>query len=215
MSWKKKVFENFRLYAVTDLRNEDPEIFRKVESVCRGGADIVQLRSKTLPDAALYRIALRMKIIAHRYRTLFFINDRLDLALAVEADGLHLGQDDLPAEGLRRVLKGKSLFVGRSTHSLQQALKTAREGVDYIGVGPIFKTPTKPDYPSVGTGLIRKVKARIRIPFVCIGGISSSNVNQVVEAGGERVAVVRAVFDSSDPERSARELKMKIMKARP
>lgn len=198
MNWKKTVFKNFRLYAITDLRAEDAEIFRKVEAAYRGGADIVQLRSKTLTDGALYRLGLRFRKIADRYRKLFFVNDRPDLALAVKADGVHLGQDDLPIEAVRKILKGRKIFVGRSTHSLAQAVATAAEGVDYIGVGPIFGTPTKPTYQPVGTNLIREVKRRVKIPFVSIGGIDEKNIREVIVAGATRVAVVRAIFGAAD-----------------
>jgi thiamine-phosphate pyrophosphorylase len=197
MNWKKKVFENFRLYAVTDLPREDPEIFAHVESAYRGGADIVQLRSKALSDEVLFRLGLRFGKIADKYRKLFFVNDRPDLALAVAADGVHLGQDDLPIRAVRR-LAGKKLWVGKSTHSLKQALAAVREGADYIGVGPVFETPTKPGYPAVGLELIQQVRKRIKIPFVCIGGIDLHNIHRVLEAGAERVAVVRAVFAAPD-----------------
>ncbi len=206
MNWKKKVFENFRLYAVTDLSGDDPRILNQVEAAYRGGADIVQLRSKHLSDASLYRLGLRFRKIADRFRKLFFVNDRLDLALALKADGVHLGQDDLPMEAVRKIVAPGPLFIGRSTHSLEQALDAVREGVDYIGVGPIFKTPTKQHYRPVGTRLIRKVAGRVRIPFVAIGGINSTNIGEVLAAGARRVAVVRAVFGSSDPCAAAREL---------
>ncbi len=207
MNWKKKVFENFKLYAITDLTEEDPEIFAKVEAAYRGGADIVQLRSKRLRDGTLYRIGIRFRKIANRFRKLFFVNDRPDLAVALKADGLHLGQDDFPMEAVRKILAQGPLFVGRSTHSLAQALQAVKEGVDYIGVGPLFRTPTKPSYPPVGLGLIQKVKDRIPIPFVCIGGIDQSNVRQVVRAGGLRVAVVRAVFGARDVAQATRDLR--------
>ena len=206
MNWKKKVFENFKLYAITDLREEEEEIFKKVDAAYRGGADIIQLRSKTLSDAALYRIGIQFRKIANRYQKLFFVNDRTDLALAVEADGLHLGQDDLPMEGARKILKGKNLFIGRSTHSLAQAVAAVQDGVDYIGLGPIFETPTKPTYKPVGLDLIRQVKRRVRIPFVCIGGIDETNVRRVLDAGASRVAVVRAVFGAKDVTQSTRVL---------
>ena len=198
MNWKKKVFENFKLYAITDLQEEDPEIFGKVEAAYRGGADIVQLRSKTLRDDSLYRLGVRFRKIADRFRKLFFVNDRPDLAIAVEADGVHLGQEDLPMEGVRKILKGRKMFIGRSTHGLTQALQAVKDGVDYIGVGPIFKTPTKPAYRPVGLELIWQVKRRISIPFVCIGGIDKTNIQEVVRAGGSRVAVVRAIFGARD-----------------
>lgn len=207
MNWKNKVFKNFKLYVVTDIRGEDPSLLEKVEAAYRGGADIVQLRSKTLSDAALYRLGLKWRKIADRYRKLFFVNDRLDLALAVGADGVHLGQEDLPMKGVRKILARGPLFIGRSTHSLEQALSAVKEGVDYIGVGPIFETPTKPTYCPVGLDLIRQVQKKVRIPFVCIGGIDPTNIREVLKAGASRVAVVRAVFGAGDVERATRELK--------
>ena len=207
MNWKRKVFENFRLYAVTDLRSEEAGLDRKIEAAYRGGVDIVQLRARGLTDGELYRIGLRLGKIANRFRRLFFVNDRPDLALAVEADGVHLGQDDLPMTAVRKILKGKNCFVGRSTHSLSQALQAVREGVDYIGVGPVFKTPTKPHYQPVGLELVQAVSRRVRIPFVCIGGIDQTCVRQVMEAGGRRVAVVRAVFEAPDVYQAAKSLR--------
>lgn len=198
MNWKNTLFENFKLYAITDLREEDPGIFAEVEAAYQGGADIVQLRSKNLTDAALYRIGTRFRKIADRFRRLFFVNDRIDLALAVEADGVHLGQDDLGIEAVRKIFRSTGKFVGRSTHNLGQALQAVREGHDYIGVGPIFETPTKPSYPPVGIDLIKQVKEKVRIPFVCIGGINETNLGGVLRAGATRVAVVRAIFDAPD-----------------
>lgn len=198
MNWKRTAFENFKLYAITNLVDEDPVIFRKVEAAYRGGVDIVQLRSKTLTDGALFRVGLKFRKIANRFRKLFFVNDRPDIALAVEADGVHLGQDDLPVKAARKIFGRRRIFVGRSTHSLEQALQAVREGADYIGVGPIFQTPTKPAYQPVGLDLIREVKQQVKIPFVCIGGIDETNIYEVIEAGADRVAVVRAVFAAED-----------------
>jgi thiamine-phosphate pyrophosphorylase len=194
MNWKRRAFKEFKLYAVTDLVSEDASLFRKVEAAYRGGADIVQLRSKVLREGALYRIGIRFRRIADRHRKLFFVNDRLDLALAVGADGVHLGQEDLPMEAVKKILRGRNLFIGRSTHSLKQALEGERQGADYISVGPILRTPTKPTYQPVGLELLRQVRSRVRIPFVCIGGIDRNNIRQVIQAGAKRVAVVRAIF---------------------
>jgi thiamine-phosphate pyrophosphorylase len=122
---------------------------------------------------------------------------------------VHLGQDDLPLTEARALL-GPQAFLGQSTHSLEQALAAEAAGADYIGVGPIFTTPTKPDYGSVGVALIPQVAVRIRIPFVCIGGIEAGTVSQILEAGGRCVAVVRAVTGAPDPESAARELKRRL-----
>ncbi len=240
MSWKKRAFANFKLYAVTDLQREDPAIFRKVEAAYRGGADIVQLRSKNLTDAELYRIGTKMRKLAARFRKLFFVNDRPDLALAVGADGVHVGQDDLPVSRVRKIL-GKDFFIGLSTHSLRQALEAAKQEVDYIGVGPVFKTPTKPKYSPIGLDLVRKLNpltlplspqagrgnvacfpspprggegggegVAIKVPVVFIGGINHQNIGSVLDAGATRAAVVRAIFDAPDPFRAAQTLKRAI-----
>ena len=212
MNWKRQVFKNFKLYAVTDIQEDGPETLRKVEAAYRGGADIVQMRSKALTDSALYRLGIRWRKIADRFRKLFFVNDRVDLALALEADGVHLGQDDLPMEGVRKIVPRGRLLVGRSTHALDEALRAEREGVDYIGVRPVFETPTKPAYQPVGLDLVQQLSRRIRIPFVCIGGIDETNIRPVREAGGTRVAVVRAIFSAHDVTQATRKLREALEK---
>lgn len=212
MNWKESVFKNFSLYAVTDLKGEDESILKKIDQAYRGGVDIVQLRSKVLSDAALVRLGRKIRKIADKRRKLFFVNDRPDIALATGADGLHIGQDDLPVSFLRHLEKKSKVkwWIGKSTHSFGQARQTQNEAVDYIGVGPVFGTPTKPDYPPVGTSLIKKVKKIIRKPFVVIGGIDHSNVNQVLEAGATRIAVVRALFAANDTYKAAKQFSEEI-----
>ncbi|MBI4971875.1 MAG: thiamine phosphate synthase [Candidatus Omnitrophica bacterium] len=202
MNSKKKLLKNFRLYAITDLKSEDSSITKKVDAALRGGVDIIQLRSKTLLDAPFLRIAQKFVPIVRRHRKLFFINDRVHLMLLTDADGIHLGQDDLSIAYARKILGSKRL-IGRSTHSLEQAVRAEREGHDYIGVGPVFETPTKPNYSPVGLKLIEQVSKRVRIPFVAIGGIDATNVARVIDAGACRVAVVRAVFAAKDVRKAA------------
>lgn len=212
MNWKDEVFAGFKLYAVTDLREADRGYLDKIEAAYRGGADMVQLRAKGLRDGALYDFAREVRRMADRHRKLFFVNDRVDLALSVKADGVHLGQDDLPILEARRLARvaGTSLRIGKSTHSFQQALQAERENADYIAVGPVFATPTKPSYPPVGLALINQVRECLQIPFLAIGGIDLSNMHAVLEAGASRVAVVRAIFGAPDPEQAARALREKI-----
>ena len=212
MSWKKELFENFKLYAVTDLRDENESILTQIEAVYRGGADIVQLRSKTVPDAALLRLGQKIRAIADRMQKLFFVNDRPDLALAVKADGVHLGQDDLPVNIVRKMAAqaGSPFFIGKSTHSIEQARAAVAEGPDYIGAGPVFETPTKPGYRPAGLEYIGRVSREIHIPFVAIGGINAVNARQVLEAGARRLAVVRAVFEGENNEQRTRELRSQI-----
>ena len=212
MDWKKKVFEAFRLYAVTDLRTESSEVLQAIEAAYRGGADIVQLRSKMLSDAALIRLGLRIKKIAKKARKLYFVNDRIDLALAIGADGVHLGQEDMPVRVARKLARqvGQKIWIGKSTHHLKQAMEAVREGADYIGVGPVFRTPTKPGVKSVGLRFVRQTAMKVRIPWVAIGGIDIGNIRDVAAEGATRIAVVRAIFSAQDPECAARELKQKI-----
>lgn len=212
MDWKKKVFDGFRLYAVTDLKDEASGILRKIQAAYRGGTDIVQLRSKVLSDAALLRLGRKIRTIAEKEKKLFWVNDRVDLALMTGADGVHLGQDDVPILEARRLAKraGQRLWVGKSTHSLKQALAAVEEGADYIGVGPVFATPTKPHAKSVGLRFVEQAASKVRIPWVAIGGIDLGNIRDVVVAGATRVAVVRAIFAAKDSDRAAGELRYQL-----
>lgn len=213
MTWKKKALENFTLYLVTDLTHLNKgRIVSIVEKAIDGGVDIVQLRSKELMDSELLAIGRKMRAICRQKRRLFFVNDRPDLAIVLDADGVHVGQDDLPVSVIRRLFarEGKERLIGKSTHSFTQAKKTAQEAVDYIGVGPIFKTPTKKDYIPVGLDLITKVSHTITLPFVCIGGITKDNLTQVREAGGQRIAIVRAVCEADNPKQAAAVLKKQL-----
>ena len=147
-----------------------------------------------------------------RAASFFFVNDRPDLALATEADGLHIGQDDLPVPVVRALFAaaGRECFLGKSTHSLEQAVKTSQEAVDYIGVGPVFATPTKPHYGSVGTDLVRQVSQAVELPFVAIGGIDLNNLNKVLESGARRVAVVRAIMEAEDFDEATRSFRQSL-----
>lgn len=200
-----------RLYAVTDLREWTERQQRYVEDACRGGVDIIQLRAKAFDKETLRKAAFDVREITSRWNVLFIMNDFPDIAREAEADGVHLGQDDASVDQAREVMARDDMLVGKSTHSLKQAMSAEKEGADYIAVGPIFKTPTKPNYSAVGLSLIAEVMKRIAIPVVVIGGIDSSRLQSVFDQGARRVAVVRAVFDQDDAFRAARELKEKIL----
>ena len=176
------------------------------EAAIRGGADVIQLRDKELSVEKLIQEGKALRKLTSQTGVLLMINDRVDIALAVDADGVHLGQEDLPIETARRIL-GIDKLIGKSTHSLEQALAAQKEGVDYIGVGPIFTTPTKPSYSPVGLELIEKAAPVVRLPVFAIGGIDSTNVEEVLSRGARRIAVVRAVIGSDNIEQSAREFK--------
>jgi thiamine-phosphate pyrophosphorylase len=191
------VLEGCRLYLVAPARDDLEEL---LEAAVRGGVDVVQIREKTLPDGALLQRLERAREVTRRLGVPLVVNDRPDLALLVEADLVHVGQDDLPVAAVRRL----GLAAGLSTHS--QAQIDAADA-DYIGVGPVFATPTKRGRPPVGLELVRYAAARARVPWFAIGGIDPENVADVVAAGARRVAVVRAICDAADPEAAARALR--------
>ena len=203
----------WKLYVIVDLAaigSRDP--VQVAAAAIRGGADAIQLRDKTGPAKTLCDVARRLLEVTRPSGIPLIINDRADVALAAGASGVHLGQDDLPLADARRLL-GPERLIGRSTHSLEQALAAEAEGADYIGCGPVFPTPTKPDAGSVGTALVTSVAARVRIPVVCIGGIDTGNVERVVAAGAVCVAVVRAVCRAADPEAATRQLKHRLIQS--
>ena len=194
---------------MTDIKTENAGVLEQVEAACRGGADLIQLRSKTLTDSELCRLGLKMREITERQRKLFFVNDRPDIAILVSADGVHLGQDDLPLTEVRTLFKRAGIFarIGKSTHQMDQALAAEKEGADYIGVGPVFATPTKPHYQPAGLEFVKQASLAVSIPVVAIGGIDEKNVDLVLNAGAKRIAVVRALFSSPDVCQAARSLK--------
>lgn len=217
MSSKKERLKNFRLYAVSDLKSVDDTFLETLEELCLGGVDVVQLRAKNLTDRELFRVGCKFREVTQKHEVLFFVNDRVDLALALEADGVHVGQDDLPVSVVRGLAKkcDVELLVGKSTHSVIQAAETLKEDVDYIGVGPVFQTPTKPTYEPVGLDLVRKVSEFATKPFVAIGGINLDNLDQVLDAGATRVAVVRALFDSKEPLNDSRRFNDRLKQSIP
>jgi thiamine-phosphate pyrophosphorylase len=183
-----------------------------LESVLRGGVDLVQLRMKHAGEEAILAAAQRYKRICEAYDALLIVNDRPDLAAAADADGVHLGQEDAPVDSARQLL-GAERLVGLSTHTPEQIDGAAGARVDYIGVGPVNETPTKPGRPAVGLGLVSYAAQRAAMPFFAIGGIFAANVEEVVAAGAGRVAVVRALTEAADPEAAARELRRALRTA--
>lgn len=212
----KNLLAKSRLYCITLPPNQNQTYEETVESASKGGADIIQLRDKNLMSLDFLNLAKKLHKICKYYETLFIINDRIDLALACGADGVHLGQNDLPLKEAKKIANAylsTDFIIGCSSHSIEQALTAQKEGADYVGCGPIFSTPTKPDYPAVGLSLVRQYVKEIKIPFVAIGGIDETNVKEVVEAGSQCVAVVRAGFENRDIENAVRSLKSKINSA--
>jgi thiamine-phosphate pyrophosphorylase len=190
------------LYLVTAPQ---PESF--LRSVLSAGVDVVQLRAKEAAEDEVLAAADVFRRCCHEAGALFMVNDRPDLAMAAGADGVHLGQDDMPVARARAML-GDERIVGLSTHSSQQL--AAARGVDYVAVGPVYETPTKPGRPAVGLELVRHASAHAEVPFFAIGGIDAANVDDVVAAGAARIAVVRAVVEAADPAAAARRLRAAV-----
>jgi thiamine-phosphate pyrophosphorylase len=180
-----------------------------LDGVILGGAKIVQLREKEIPMKQLFELALAFRRRTADAGVLMIVDDHVDLALAVDADGVHLGQNDLPLSAARRI--APELLLGRSTHSLAQALEAQEQGADYANLGPIFSTGTKPEHTTfLGPDAIRQIAPHLRIPFTVMGGINGANIDQVVDAGAQRVAVVTAVTCAANVAEAVRELRRRI-----
>jgi len=199
-------FARARLYVLltTDLCKADPLV--TAHAALTGGADCIQLREKTLGDRPLLALARRLREITARAGALLVINDRPDIALLADADGVHVGQDDLPVGAARAVIGGDRL-VGLSTHSVDQARRAAEAGADYIGIGPMFATTTKDAGCVRGPGLLADVLAAVALPHVAIGGITAANAPALAAAGGRCIAVCSAVIGADDPRTAAASIK--------
>jgi len=184
-----------------------------LEGVIAAGGRMVQLREKTWPSGRLWPVAVRLQARCREAGVTFIVNDRVDLAVAVGADGVHLGQDDLPPQAARALLR-PGMILGLSTHSVEQARAAQAAGADYVAVGSMFPTATKPDFELVGPDLVRKVRGDIRAPLVGIGGITAANVGEVIRAGADGVAVISAVCAAPDPEAATRSFLAAIAAAR-
>jgi thiamine-phosphate pyrophosphorylase len=195
-----------RLYMVFDSappRYEVPDLLR---AAAAGGVDIVQLRDKSLADDALVAVAHAARALCEQLGLLLIVNDRPFVASEAGADGVHVGQDDAPVSEVRELV-GEELLIGLSTHTAAQIDATDPALVDYIGVGPVHETPTKPGRPAVGTEPVRYATTHSPVPFFAIGGLDAGNLADVLDAGASRVCVLRAIAGAADPERSARELR--------
>ena len=189
-----------RLYLITDAR---PDVADLLERAIAGGADVIQIREKRLPDGALLERLREAREVTSRYDVPLVVNDRPDLAALAAADFVHVGQDDIPVELARGLISG----VGQSTHTPSEIESS---GADYIGVGPVYATPTKEGRPAVGLELVEHATRRATRPWFAIGGIGLDTIERVVEAGASRVAVVRAIADAPDPEAAARALRRRL-----
>ena len=194
---KRERLESARLYVVTDAREQRGDLPDFLEAILGAGVDIVQLREKEAEAGDLIRWGSAFKEAAARHGALFIVNDRPDVALALEADGVHLGQNDLPVSVARRVL-GPNAVIGLSCHTIEDYERASPDS-DYLTAGPVHATPTKPGRPGTGLELVRFAAANVDRPWFAIGGIDRSTVDEVVGAGARRIVVVRAVTEAEDP----------------
>jgi len=195
------------LYAIIDLSYVSAENAPAIlEKLLAGGTDIVQLRGKNRSLDELCVLAEQFLQLTMSAKVPLMANDHAEIAQRVEVQGVHVGQDDDSIKKVRSQIK-RPIVVGKSTHSVEQAVAAEREGADYIGFGPIFSTPTKPDYSPVGLAHIRQVHERVSIPIFCIGGIKSENLAQVIAAGAKRVVIVSGLLQANDIAGYARDCK--------
>jgi thiamine-phosphate pyrophosphorylase len=198
---------DYSLYLVTDrelLGGKD--LVTTVEQAILGGVTMVQIREKNLSTLNFFQCALLLKAITEKYNVPFIVNDRLDIALAVEADGLHIGQDDMPLSAARKLL-GPDKIIGVSVSTVEQALLAQAGSADYVGVGAVFPTATKTNANSVSLQSLEDIKRKITIPVVAIGGINENNISNVMATGIAGAAVVSAIVATPDPYASATKLR--------
>ncbi|MBU0548294.1 MAG: thiamine phosphate synthase [Candidatus Omnitrophica bacterium] len=167
------------------------------------------MRDKVSDKSHVLSLANKLTKRLSKTKTLFIINDYIDVALLSGADGVHLGQQDLPLRQARKLL-GKDKIIGISCHNLRQALKAQKEGADYIGIGPIYPSATKPEYRAIGLKVLRQLKDKIKIPYFAIGNIHADNIKEIIAAGARRIAVCRAILKANHPNRAASQLSNKI-----
>lgn len=209
-----KELADYSLYLVTDRALVGTkDFYDSLEAALQGGVTMLQLREKAVSTLEFYQIALRVKEIARKYKVPFLINDRLDIALAVDADGLHIGQEDMPLLVARNIL-GPDKLIGVSTFTAQESLLAAKEGADYLGVGAIFPTGSKSDAQAVSLRELAEIKKAVTIPVVAIGGINEQNVQEAMTAGIDGVSVISAILAQAEVTKAAKKLQELILNAK-
>jgi thiamine-phosphate pyrophosphorylase len=204
-----------RLYGIIDLGYVDESnAVRAAEAMINGGVDLIQLRGKKQSVDELVDLAEKLHELTSRFSTPLIVNDHAEIARRVSVEGVHVGQDDDSIELARRKA-GRAVVVGKSTHGLEQAHAAQREGADYIGFGPIFATPTKPDYEPIGLKDIKQAHLDVNLPIFCIGGIKIDNLRDVVASGAHRVAIVSGLLKAPDIAAYAREAKRLLLDLKP
>jgi thiamine-phosphate pyrophosphorylase len=205
----------FELYAITDRKMLGDMSEIEAARLCyEGGADVVQLRMKDTDGGEMLRVAKGIQALANQYSKFFIVNDRIDIAILASADGVHLGQSDIPVSEARRLV-GDEMIIGASVHNVEEAVKAVEDGADYLGVGSIFTTSTKADAKQgLGLDAIIDIKEAVDVPVVAIGGINRGNILDVMRAGADGAAVVSAIMAQKDIQAAAHELKVMILNDR-
>jgi thiamine-phosphate pyrophosphorylase len=193
------------LYLVTDKSDDVKKFLKTIEEGIKGGVSVVQIREKTADTLDFYNLALKVKEITTRYNVPLIINDRVDVALAIDADGVHVGQSDMPCDVTRRLV-GPDKIVGVSAATIDEAKKAEKDGADYIGSGAVFPTATKDDAPKITKKDLKEISDSINIPVVAIGGITLENAHELNDTGIAGLSVVSAIMSSDDPKKSSEEL---------
>ena len=206
---KKEILRNIRLYILISSEIATRSVKETAKLVIDGGADTIQLREKTISDSKFLSLAREVRGLTVKSGTLFIINDRVNVARELNADGVHLGQQDMSVSEARAII-GNEKIIGVSTHNIIQARQAQKDGADYIAVGPVYPTGTKDYEPSVGLKVIREISREINVPIFAIGAITLENLDDVVKAGASRVAVCSAIINSKDIYSSTKRFKTKL-----
>jgi thiamine-phosphate pyrophosphorylase len=210
------MIKNWHLYVITDEQLSKGRSHAEIaRSAIEGGADVIQFRDKTASSRKLYDDALAIRKITRQAHVSFIVNDRIDIALAVNADGVHVGQKDMPALVARQLI-GKNKILGISAETLEQAVQAEKDSADYLGVGPIYEArATKPDAcEPMGLFLLRQVRQKCQVPIIAIGGINHNNAKEVIQAGADGIAVISAIVAAEDVSAASRELKALVRNER-
>ncbi|WP_088012402.1 thiamine phosphate synthase [Gottfriedia acidiceleris] len=203
---------DYKLYLVTDrdvLGSRD--LVQSVEEAIKGGTTIVQIREKNCSSLDFYKIAMQVKEVTSKYNVPLIINDRLDIALAIKADGLHIGQEDLPLSVARKIV-GDDMIIGVSARTLEEAMLAQEQGADYVGIGSVYPTSTKLDAKYLTLDELRSIREAVKIPIVGIGGINEENVSELIETNIDGVAIVSAILGKEDIKLAAEHLSMLVNK---
>ena len=201
---------DFKLYLITDRKQTKLPLPEAVRLALQGGVPAVQLREKDLPVRELLALAQELRVVTREFGAKLFVNDHVDVAVAAEADGVHLGRQSMPVDAARKIV-GSGMLIGASTHSAQEAKDAEAKGADFVTYGPIFETPSKAQYGKpVGKLSIKEIKYCIDIPVFALGGVKSGNIMQVIAAGADGVAVISSIFAAEDVTTAARKFMQAI-----